>query len=79
MLGYPFLGAYKLFKLLLLYAVCTLSLTACEKEKQDSTSIGSVPKQIIDKTSSDIDKATEIAAERLKAAENLANPESVEK
>jgi hypothetical protein len=67
-----------MFKLLLLCAVCTISLTACDKEKQNSATIGSDPKQIIDKTSSDIDKATELAAERMKAAEKEANPESVQ-
>jgi hypothetical protein len=58
-----------MYKLLL---VCTIffALAACEKEQQTSAAIGTVPKQIID-------KATALAAERMKAAENEA--ESVEK
>ena len=67
-----------MFKLLLLSAVF-LALTACEKEKQDPTTIGIVPKQIIDKTTNDINQATTIAADKLKAAENEAEPEDVEK
>jgi len=67
-----------MFRLLLLCAAF-FALTACEKEKKDSTTIGVVPKQIIDKTTNDINQATAIAAEKLKAAENEAEPEDVEK
>jgi hypothetical protein len=68
-----------LFKLLLLCAVYTIALTACEKEKQASATIGVVPKQIIDKATNDINKATAIAAEKLKAAENEGASQDVEK
>jgi hypothetical protein len=67
-----------MFKLLLLCAAF-FALTACEKEKQDSATIGTVPKQMIDKTTDDINKATAIAAEKLKAAENEAESEDMGK
>jgi hypothetical protein len=67
-----------LFKLLLLCSVF-FALTACDKEKQESATIGTVPKQIIDKTMDDINKATALAAERMKAAESEAEPEDVNK
>jgi hypothetical protein len=57
---------------ILLFSAVFFALTACEKEKQDSPIVGTVPKQIID-------KATAIAAERMEAAENEAKPEGVEK
>lgn len=57
-----------MFKLLLISTIF-FALTACEKEKQTSASIGTVPKQIIDKATNDINKATALAAEKLKAAE----------
>lgn len=64
---------------LIFYAVlCIFSLTGCEKEKPEATTMGSVPKQIIDKATSEIDNATEIAAERLKTAEQDANQQSTE-
>jgi hypothetical protein len=67
-----------MYKLLL---VCTIffALAACEKEQQTSAAIGTVPKQIIDKTTDDINKATALSAERMKAAENEAEAESAEK
>lgn len=61
-----------LVKLLVLFTVF-FTLTACEIEKQDQGTVGAVPKQIIDKTTDDINKATAIAAEKLKAAENEAD------
>jgi hypothetical protein len=67
-----------MFKLLLFCAVF-FGLTACDKEKQESATIGAVPKQILDKTKGDINKATALAAERMKVAENEANPKDVEK
>jgi hypothetical protein len=67
-----------LFKLLLF---CTLffALAACEKEQQQSSTIGAAPKQIIDKTTDDINKATALAAERMKAAENEAGADGAAK
>lgn len=63
-----------MFKLLLLCAVCAMTLTACEKEKQASAKVGAIPKQIIDKATNDINNATVLAAEKLKAAESEAAP-----
>jgi len=64
---------------LLLCAVCAITLTACEKQKQASADVGAIPKQIIDKATNDINKATAIAAEQLKAAESEVAPEVVRK
>jgi hypothetical protein len=50
--------------LLFYAALCIFSLTGCEKEQPEATTMGSVPKEIIGKATNDIDKATEIAAER---------------
>ncbi len=68
-----------MFKLWLLCAICAISLTACEKEKQASAAVGAIPKQIIDKTTNDINNATTRAAEKLKAAESEAVQEDAEK
>ena len=46
-----------------------MTFTACEKQKQASAEVGAIPKQIIDKATNDINKAAELEAERLKAAE----------
>lgn len=59
--------------LLFYAALCIFSLTGCEKEQPEATTMGSVPKEIIGKATNDIDKATEIAAERLKTAEQDAH------
>ncbi|MDO9365034.1 MAG: hypothetical protein Q7T58_01625 [Methylotenera sp.] len=56
--------------------LCALSLNACEQEKQASAEVGAVPKQMMDKVTSDINAATVMADERFKAGENLAAPES---
>jgi len=58
--------------------LCALSLSACEQEKQASAEVGAVPKQMMDKVTSDINAATVMADERLKAGENLAAPESTQ-
>lgn len=70
-----------MFRLLLLCVVCTTVLTACEKEKekQNTPTIGAVPKQIIDKATNDINQASAINVEKLKAAENETNPQDTEK
>ncbi len=67
-----------MYKLLLVWAVF-FALAACEKEQQTSTTIGTVPKQIIDKTTDDINKANALAAERMKAAESEVGAEGAEK
>jgi hypothetical protein len=51
-----------------------MTLTACEKEKQASAEVGAIPKQIIDKATNDINNATALNAEKLKAAESEAAP-----
>ncbi|MEQ1557983.1 MAG: hypothetical protein ABL933_03460 [Methyloglobulus sp.] len=56
-------------KLLLFCLVFAFTLTGCEKEKQPSPTISTVSRQIIDKTTDDINKATALATERMKAAE----------
>ena len=63
-----------MYKLLLLCAICTITFTACEKQKQASAEVGAIPKQIIDKATNDINKAEALAAEKLKAAESEATP-----
>jgi hypothetical protein len=51
-----------------------MTFTACEKQKQASAEVGAVPKQIIDKATTDINKAEALAAEQLKAAESADAP-----
>jgi nitrous oxide reductase accessory protein NosL len=68
-----------MFRLFLLCVVCTTVLTACEKEKQNTPTIGAVPKQIIDKATNDINQASAINVEKLKAAENETNSQDTEK
>lgn len=58
-----------MFKSLLLCIVCAIVLTACEKEEKVPPTIGTVPKEIIDKATNDLNNATAIAADKLKAAE----------
>ncbi len=63
-----------MFKFWLFCALSLLSLNACEKQKQASAEVGAVPKQILDKATSDINAASAIAEERLKAVERLDLP-----
>lgn len=56
-----------------------MTLTACEKEKQASAEVGTIPKQIIDKATNDINNATALAAEKLKAVESEDSPTDVGK
>jgi hypothetical protein len=51
-----------------------MTFTACEKQKQASAEVGAIPKEIIDKATNDINKATELAAEKLKAGETESAP-----
>ncbi len=66
-------------KLLLVFALCAVTLTACEKQKQASAEVGAVPKQILDKAKNDINAAAAVAAEQAKAAENVDAPTDVGK
>ncbi len=61
-------------KFWLFCALCLLSLSACEKQKQASAEVGAVPKQTLDKVTSDINAASALAEERLKAVERLDSP-----
>jgi uncharacterized lipoprotein YajG len=65
-------------KLLLIFAAFSL-LTGCEQQKQASAEVGAVPKQIMDKATTDINNAAAVAAEKQKALENLDAPVDVEK
>ncbi|MDP3678838.1 MAG: hypothetical protein Q8R23_07095 [Methylotenera sp.] len=67
-----------MFKLLLLCAICAITFTACEQQKQASAEVGAIPKQIIDKATNDINNAEALAAEKLKAVDSEAAPEGVE-
>ena len=62
-----------MFKLLAIF-VTLLLLSACEQQKQASTEVGAVPKQILDKATNDINNAAAVAAEQAKAAENVDVP-----
>ncbi len=66
-------------KLLLVCAICIMTFTACEKQKQASAEVGAIPKQIIDKATNDINNATALAAEQLKVAESENAPTDAEK
>jgi hypothetical protein len=70
-----------LSKFWLLCVLSLLSLSACEKQKQASAEVGAIPKQILDKATSDINTASAIAEEQLKTVEGLDAPvvENVQK
>ena len=61
-------------KLLLVCALCTVTLSACEQQKQASAEVGAIPKTIIDKAKNDIDAAQALEAEKAKALENIEAP-----
>ena len=63
-----------MLKLLLACALCTVTLTACEKQKQASAEVGAVPKTIMDKANNDLNKAQTLEAEQRKALENVDAP-----
>ena len=58
----------------LICAFCTLTLTACEQQKQASAEVGAIPKTIIDKATDDINAAEALVAEQQKALENIEAP-----
>ena len=68
-----------MLKLLLVFALCTLTLTACEKQKQASAEVGAISKTIIDKTNNDLNKAQTLEAEQRKALENVDAPADADK
>ena len=66
-------------KYLLIYAICALTLTACEQQKQASAEVGAVPKTIMDKATNDLNNAQALEAEQRKALENVDAPADVDK
>ena len=66
-------------KLLLVCALCAVTLTACEKQKQASAEVGAIPKTILDKAKNDINAAQASDAEKSKALENVEAPADAEK
>lgn len=64
---------------LIVILVSFLFLSACEQQKQASAEVGAVPKQILDKATSDINNAAAVAAEQAKAAEDLDAPAAAKK
>ena len=68
-----------MFKLLLVCALCAVTLTACEKQKQASAEVGAIPKTIIDKAKNDLNNAQALEAEQRKALENVDAPANAEK
>ena len=61
-------------KLLLICALCAATLSACEKQKQASAEVGAMPKQMMDKTTNDLNNAQALEAEQRKALENVDAP-----
>lgn len=61
----------------LICALCAVTLTACEQQKQASAEVGAIPKTIIDKATSDINAAQALAAEKMQALENIDAPGDV--
>jgi hypothetical protein len=68
-----------MFKLLLVCALCAITLIACEKQKQASAEVGAVPKQIMDKTTTELNNAQAQESEQRKAVENVDAPADVGK
>ena len=67
-----------MFKLLLVCALCAVTLSACEKQNQASAEVGAMPKQMMNKTTNDLNNAQVLEAEQRKALENVDAP-AVEK
>lgn len=63
-----------MFKLLLVCALCVVTLSACEQQKKASAEVGAIPKTIIDKATNDIKAAEALVAENQKALENIEAP-----
>ena len=68
-----------MLKLLLAFALCALTLTACDKQKQASAEVGAIPKTIIDKTNNDLNNAQTLEVEQRKALENVDTPADAQK
>ena len=63
-----------MFKLLAICALCAVTLSACEQQKQASAEVGAIPKTILDKAKNDINAAEALAAEKQKKLENVDAP-----
>ena len=66
-------------KLLLVCALCAVTLSACEQQKQASAEVGAMPKQMMDKTTNDLNNAQALEAEQRKALENIDAPRDANK
>jgi hypothetical protein len=60
-----------LFKSGLLCVLCLFVFSACENQKQTSAEVGAIPKQTIDRATSEINDASAVVEERLKSLESL--------
>ena len=60
-----------LFKLFLVSALCAVTLTACEQQKQASAEVGAVPRTIMNKATNDLNNAQALEAEQRKALESV--------
>ena len=49
---------------------CTITLNACEQQKQASAEVGAKPKQMIDQVTNDLNAAQKLAHEKMKDTEN---------
>jgi outer membrane lipoprotein-sorting protein len=67
-----------MFKLLLICALCAVTLTACEQQKQASAEVGAIPKTILDKAKNDINAAEALAAEKTQVLESIDAPADAE-
>ncbi len=67
-----------MFKLICVCILSTLTLAACEQQKQASAEVGAIPKTILDKAKNDINAAQALDAEKAKALENVEAPADVE-
>jgi len=68
-----------MIKILWICAILTLSISACEQQKQASAEVGAVPKTIMDKAKNDLNNAEALAGEQRKALENVDAPAEAEK
>jgi hypothetical protein len=68
-----------MYKFLLICALCAVTLSACEQQKQASAEVGAIPKTILDKATSDINAAEALAAEKRQALESIDAPADAEK
>ena len=68
-----------MLKLLLVFALCAVTLSACEKQKQASAEVGAMPKTMLDKTNNDLNKAQTLEAEQRKVLKNVDAPADAKK